>query len=283
MDTKSSRSHAFSLLELLVAMAITLLLVVLLAQIVGSVSFAWKSGNSNAERRQNGRALTDFIAQELRAAILPLGGSSAGQTNLQFILNPDAVTAANRNPSALFWQAPMARNSTAGDLAEYGYFVRWSTGNPPRASLCRFMVDSDDTNNWYQIYSNQTWVDDNLLAQAAPADSASGYLGLFAENVVGFWTRCLDKNGVELKPAGGQYDSRTESALPFSVEVSLVLLDERTAGLMNASLQSQLSGLVNSATNAADCIAQIQSAAGLGVFAKGARAYTTRVFLENAR
>jgi hypothetical protein len=281
MDTRPSRLGAFSLLELLVAVTITVLLVVLLAQISGSVSFAWKSGNSNAERRQNGRALTDFIAQELRAAILPVGGSSANQTNLQFVLNPDAVTVENRNPSALFWQAPMARNSAAGDLAEYGYFVRWGTGNPPRASLCRFMADSGSSN--YLVYSNQSWVDDALLARAAPADSAHGYLGLFAENVVGFWTRCLDKNGVQLAAADAQYDSRTMTNLPASVEVSLVLLDERTAGLVNASLRAQLRDLVNSSTNAADCIAKIQGTADLGILAKGARSYTTRVFLENAR
>jgi prepilin-type N-terminal cleavage/methylation domain-containing protein len=281
MDTKESHSEGFSLLELLVAMAITLLLVVLLAQIVGSVSFAWKSGNSNAERRQNGRALTDFIAQELRAATLPVGGSSTNQTNLQFVLNPDAVTTIHRNPSALFWQAPMAQNSSAGDLAEFGYFVRWSTNGPPRASLLRFSADSSSSN--YLIYSNQAWVDDTLLTQTAPADSASGYLGLFAENVVGFWTRCLDKNGVQSAPANGLYDSRVEGDLPAAVEVSVVLLDERTATLVDASLQSQISAIVNSATNASDCVGQIQQAAGLAVIAKGARAYTTRVFLENAR
>ncbi len=263
------------------ATVITALLVVLLAQVVGSVTFAWKSGNSNAERRQNGRALTDFIAQELRAAILPTGGSSASQANLQFTLNPNTVSIANRNPSALFWQAPMAQNSPAGDLAEYGYFVKWDAGTPPRAVLCRFSADSSSPN--YLVYTNQDWVTDTLLGKAAPADSASGYLGLFAENVVGFWTRFLNTDGSEMTSANGQFDSRISGRLPPSVEVSIVMLDDRTAGLLNASLQSQLTGLVNSTTNGADCIAQIQKTSSLTAIAKGARAYTTRVFLENSR
>lgn len=290
MEARRSNSRAFTLLELLAAMTITLLLVTILAQVVSSVTTAWNRGNGDSERRQNARALTDFIARELRAAIIPLNATSNSTlSNLQFILNPDKVGSSNRNSSALFWQAPVATDSSASDLAEIGYFVRWVPGNVPQARLCRFFVNPSDAKN-YLIYSgsNSTqWVSDTILSSVAPADSQSGYVGLFAENVAGFWARCLNADGSVAAKATEQYDSRNTHALPYCVEISILLLDSHSASIMNSSLQSQLIKLVNSAVNADDCASKIltnaQTTPGMNVIAQGARAHTVRVYLENAR
>jgi hypothetical protein len=62
-----------------------------------------------------------------------------------------------------------------------------------------------------------------------------------------------------------------------------VLIDRQAADIMTPGMQSQLNALVKAAANADACVTQIQAVSGLRVIAKGAHAYTTRVFLENAR
>jgi hypothetical protein len=279
METKHFLARAFTLVEVLVSTAILMLLVVILAQMARSIAGSWTAGSGNSERRQNVRALADFIGQELRSAALPVNPTAAAP-NLQFVLNPASVT--DRYPSALFWQASVATDASHGDLAEVGYFVRWTTqGSVPRAQLCRFFVNQGDPN--YLINTNADWISEKLLQDVAPADSASGYVGLFAENVIGFWARCLEVDGTEIAGANSLYDSRVTHKLPASVEISLVLIDSHSASRMTSTLQSQLIALNSSAVNAAEFLKQIQSDPSLASITPGARAYTTRVFLENSR
>ena len=282
METRRSPAAGFTLVEVLVSTAVLMLLVVIMSQMTRSIASSWTAGSGNSERRQNVRALADFIGQELRSATIPVNASAAAP-NLQFVLNPAAVTA--RYPSALFWQAPVATDSSAGDLAEIGYFVRWVTsGSVPRAQLCRFFVNQGDPN--YLIDTNAAWVTDALLQAVAPADSASGYVGLFADNVIGFWARCLQSDGTEIAAANALYDSRVTHTLPASVEISLVLIDGPSASRMTTALQSQLVALSSgssSAVNAADFLKKIQADPGLKSISPGARAYTSRIFLENSR
>ena len=279
METRRSPAVGFTLVEVLVSTAVLMLLVVIMSQMTRSIASSWTAGSGNSERRQNVRALADFIGQELRAATLPVD-PGAPSPNLQFVQNPASVTA--RYPSALFWQAPVATDSSSGDLAEIGYFVRWVTsGSVPRAQLCRFFVNQGGAN--YLIDTNAAWVTDALLQTVAPADSASGYVGLFADNVIGFWARCLKSDGTEIAAANTLYDSRVTHALPASVEISLVLIDGPSASRMTAALQTQLVALCSSAVNAADFLKKIQADPGLKSISPGARAYTSQIFLENSR
>ena len=279
METRRSPAAGFTLVEVLVSTAVLMLLVVIMSQVTRSIASSWTAGSGNSERRQNVRALADFIGQELRAATLPVD-PGAPSPNLQFVQNPASVTA--RYPSALFWQAPVATDSSSGDLAEIGYFVRWVTsGSVPRAQLCRFFVNQGGAN--YLIDTNAAWVTDALLQTVAPADSASGYVGLFADNVIGFWARCLKSDGTEIAAANTLYDSRVTHALPASVEISLVLIDGPSASRMTAALQTQLVALCSSAVNAADFLKKIQADPGLKSISPGARAYTSQIFLENSR
>ena len=251
---------AFTLVELLVATAILSLLLVVLAQAASMVANVWTSGNGRVERRQSGRAVVDFIARELKGATLPAdAGAMASRPNLQFLVNPPSVPTAFCQPHALFWQAPVAFDTSKGNMAELGYFVRWSGG---RASLCRLFLEPGSPS--YFIYTpgrQDSWVNEQVLNEAAPADNSqasggvsNGYRGLFAENVIGFWVRCLDAKGAAVSnlPARA-FDSRlpylsTDSAgvpvtvkapaLPSSVEISLVVLDSKTADYLAGSAQA---------------------------------------------
>lgn len=273
------RSRGFTLVELLVATAVLSVLLLVLAQFSSMLGTTLATGYGRAERRQDGRALMDFIGQELRAAALPVDRTvEVGSPGLQMVVNPLSVGAEYCQPHAVFWQAPLATETTLGNMAVMGFFVRWedADGNkPPKASLCRVLInpskpgDSDEPNPNYLIYTNENnWMTNAILDEVAPADDESSYLGLFADDVIGFWVRCLDVSGQVIKQPGanqGRFDSRlgyvamvkSETgnlvnksvmgpALPHSVEVSLLILDSRAASELNSALVGKIQDLASS-------------------------------------
>jgi prepilin-type N-terminal cleavage/methylation domain-containing protein len=136
------RRSAFTLVELMASIAVLTILVLMLSTLFNSASRAWITGESSTERRGSVRALADYIAVEMQGALLPVEGVSAvGKANLQFILNPSQVPQDCRNADAIFWQAPLATETSSGDIAEIGYFVKWPAGQGTRPTLCRFFVN----------------------------------------------------------------------------------------------------------------------------------------------
>lgn len=255
------------MLELLVAMAVLSIMIGLLATVAGGVSSAWSDSIDRGDRGMNARAIADFIRADLAGASLPLNQGS--QDNLQFILNPSHLSSEYSNGDALFWQAPIATNRGLGEMAEVGYFVRWTESKGrPVPMLCRFFVnpavsDSSGTpapNPHYLIYSAPAgWLSDNLVDTVAPGLKAEGasqsYEGLFAENVAAIWFRCLDSQGRAFSrnfdSRVGQEDSyrdpvtgqRLLRRLPSSVQVSFVLLPPRVSRRLTVESQTTLSTL----------------------------------------
>lgn len=290
----------FTLVELLVSTAVLGLLLVFLAQVANVVAKTWGDSQGRAERRQQGRALVDFIARDLRGAALPVSTGTPGSApNLQFVLNPATVAARDCNPSALFWQAPVGTTTTVGDMAVLGYFVRWDDSAPtPRAALCRLFLNPGDPN--HRIYLPgfvDSWVDSEVLDAAAPGTRASSYRGLFAENVIGFWAKCLDvKGNVVSNVANNGFSSRLDysgrdgidavvthkaPALPTSMEVSIVLLDSRAASRVTSPMQQALAQAVKNSGDADSCIRELQANAFFKPIVQGATAHKLRVYLEN--
>jgi uncharacterized protein (TIGR02599 family) len=64
---------AFTLVELLVALAITSLLVVLLANVVSATLNAWQQGRNRLDTFSNARQLIGRLADELGAAVATAG------------------------------------------------------------------------------------------------------------------------------------------------------------------------------------------------------------------
>lgn len=294
------RSAGFSLVELLVAVAILAVLLLVLQQILAGSSGAWKLGEARKERMQNARAVTDFIALDLESALLPLNRPDTN--NLQFIVNPAGVSAEFKNRDALFWQAPRATDAVLGDIAILGYFVKWDTTTPanPRALLCRFFAnygvrgETVTTNPNFRIYSQPSnWIDASLINATAPADAANDYRGLFAENVLGLWITTLDSAGKPITASGQMFDSRagyedsllgplSACALPSAVEVGVALLDARSAARITPILQSALAGHAAASANAADFVAAVRNDASLQAVREGLRSHSTRVCLKNS-
>lgn len=275
-DLVTQTRRGFTIVELMVSITILSLLVVMLAGVFGQVSRAWTSGEAGIERRRNVRALADFIGAELRGAMIPLEGASydaagnAQDGNLQFVVNPpvSAVPDEYRNADAVFWQAPLATETSFGEVAEIGYFVKWDEADRanPRPRLCRFFVNPSkaegDTfvrNPAFLIYERQKpWLSKSLLDEIAPGNNErgtggqrNGYRGLFAENVLGLWVECFGLDGTDRYEITGKrsFDSRSgydctfkafktdgtpqtwveRRFLPGSVRVSLAQVDSKSA------------------------------------------------------
>jgi prepilin-type N-terminal cleavage/methylation domain-containing protein len=233
-----SRGHrrrgekAFSLIEILTAMAILSIIVFVLASMANTAGTIWTQGENQNQHRQRARAVLDVLSRELRSATLGVAPLAPEGNALQLVINPP-LAQKYRNRDAIFWQAPIATETSKGDLAEIGYFIRW-TGN--QASLCRFFINPGDSD--YLVYETpNAWLTDALLEKVAPADKAGQYRGLFLENVIGMWVtpKSFLADGTEVPAQNGTdphlFDSRavTPNALPSVVEISLVLLDTGTA------------------------------------------------------
>lgn len=172
------RSAAFTLVEILVAVAILAVLVVLLASLLGGVSRAWVSGEQQVETFQDGRAILNLMSRELAQAVISPRLQMAQDVNLPSNAS-ERVGASN-----LFWQANL-NSTTAGNLCEVGYFL------DSNFRLMRFFVPPTDATN-YQIFSS------------APSDIAAPWTGVVgtatlnttvSSNVIALWIRCFDANG----------------------------------------------------------------------------------------
>jgi len=297
----------------MVAVAVLALLVVLLGTLFGQVSRAWVTGEGNVERRRNVRVLGDYIAAELQHAMLPVEEKTKnGRGNLQFVLNPPKLGADFRNADAIFWQAPLATESSYGDLAEVGYFVKWEAKRP---MLCRFFVNPSVGSGGsvapnaakFLIYDAdpEKWLSDSLLKDVVqPANKSQGYKGLLAENVIGFWTRPYGLDGLEIPGAGGKrvFDSRVgypskfettdakgvkqqwneQRYLPASIRVSLAQIDSRHAHRLDPVWETARD-LTKTCTDAADFLEKLRANPALAPLLPGVRIYSTEVQLLNAR
>jgi prepilin-type N-terminal cleavage/methylation domain-containing protein len=303
---------AFTLIEVIVSTLILSILVILMSQMLLTSESAWSHGEANKERMQNARAISDFIGNELRAALLPVGRTNT--SSLQFVVNPTAIgTTTFNNHDAVFWQVPLATDQTLGDVAEVGYFVQWDTTNPanPHSQLCRFFANpgtGTTTNPNFLIYSNPSaWLSTSILQSVAPANQANSYQGLFAENILGLWTRCLDPYGYQITFnaaaaafTNATFDSRqgysyrtppltgplvgvAACALPPVIEVSVATLDSQAAARLGPTQKGVISSLVTSSSDAGSFVTAAMSNSSLISIRSSIRSYQTRIFLPGSK
>ncbi|XHR30981.1 MAG: type II secretion system protein J [Chthoniobacteraceae bacterium] len=310
--TGGTRRRGFTLLEVLIGTLVLALLVALLSQMLGRVSGVWQQGHAQVEKSEGGRAILEFMARELQAAMVPVNRTT-GTNSLQLVVNPTHISDKYKNSDAIFWQAPLATDQTLGDIAEFGYFVKWDTATNaqiPKALLCRFFVnpgtDYTADSNYLILTTPTAWISDTILDTVAPADATTNtnaaYQGLFVENVLGLWITCLDAVGNTITQNGGSdaFDSRkgysyTDSggnavvlsgcALPAAIDVSFVLLDSRSANRITPALQSIIAALTadTSIKNADQFVRAALNQGTLKPIQSGLRPCMTRVYLQNSK
>jgi len=241
-----NRRRGFTLVELVVAMAIFSILLVMIVNVIDRTGTLSSGSIAKMEASRVARECLDLISRDLAAPLLPYDRASA--KSLQFVASPTDLQADYANPHALFWQAPLSRVSGKGNLALVGYFALRSVASDPkqnRFQLRRLHVDQSDAVNFDLLFSGTDNWYRTLAPEFAPAsespENGESYKGWVADGVLGIWVRCLDSRGGPIKLSGsGQalgssFDSRKAfqasrhrypgsgfSALPSMVEVGLV-------------------------------------------------------------
>lgn len=196
--------RAFTLLEMLVAMAVFVILMGFLTFMVSGVQKAWVQGDQKVEIYQGGRAALELFARELSTAVV--------SEKMQFVQTPGLSTNVAKlatNSPSLFWMAP-GQSTSKGNLCEVGYYLTRDEGAGTH-QLNRFYLKPDNTNSYYLgtnsyvlqaaasmrpwSFANEALWITTLSPQAFdPADPTTA-VSVVAEGVIAMWIRCLDSAG----------------------------------------------------------------------------------------
>jgi type II secretory pathway pseudopilin PulG len=143
MRTRRNSCSAFTIVELLVAAAITVVIVVLLGTMFGSLMKTSMRANQRTDSFREARAALQMMKRDL--ANLVRAQPSAYFTMMDLYSDPNTSTAKNRQLYALCAlknQPPGVATNTAGDMCALGYYCRWDTD---RYTLRRHFRDSATT------------------------------------------------------------------------------------------------------------------------------------------
>jgi len=212
----SAQSRAFSLLELLVAMAILSMLVVLVASMIGSIQDVWKRTSARSEQFRSARQGLETIQARLSQATLnPYWSVASNATGLRYerqselrflcgqtpaILSGVSPLPLTINGTAIFFQAPTGFFSNSAmnlesALNTWGYYVEYGSDSdyrPPflssssvpaknRFRLIEFLDPSDNLEVFKKTsgaptYFGKEWFTDPL--------SKTNNRRVLAENIV---------------------------------------------------------------------------------------------------
>jgi type II secretory pathway pseudopilin PulG len=154
------RSSAFTLVELLVALAITVILVLLLTGVVAATLGAWSQGRNRLDTYSNARQLLGRLGDELRGAV---ANPSFSGSQIQFVENAAIGAVPSPTPGvaeSVFFVAPYP-NLGAGDLCAIAYALDTGTHELKRAFRSSDQVWADGPGNRYQAgghaYAASDW------------------------------------------------------------------------------------------------------------------------------
>ncbi len=213
------RSRAFTLVELLVALALTVILVLLLTSVVAATLGAWSQGRNRLDTYSNARQVLGRLGDELRGA---MANPAVGGSQIQFVENAalGAVPAATpETAESVFFVAPYP-NLGAGDLCTIAYALDSTTHELKRAFRSSDQVWADPTAIRYQVVGHTY----------AAAD-----WHVVASGILQFELQCHSQNDLDnnLVPAT-TWDSESNSTFmigkaPRRIVIRLQVVDDRTA------------------------------------------------------
>lgn len=154
--------HAFTMIELLVAMTVLALLIVMLMGLVDSSTKLWRENENRVDSFREARAAMGIISRDLGNIV------STSNTNY-FLVNEfdrqqqiqSQLKTTNLN-GVMYFLAGMPKSAQSGDnrgnICQVGYFMAFGKnsafgGSATNMNLYRFFVESDDT---FQAMTNQT-------------------------------------------------------------------------------------------------------------------------------
>ena len=213
----SKKSFAFSLLELLVAIAVLCILLVILLNIVQGASNLWRTSENKVEAYREGRAALQVISSDLRHAL--------ASTNTNFFRR-NISSYPNSTNVAFLATLPLSSQETnsLSDVCTVGYFLAYDNKSPVSG------ITGRQSYNLYRYFveSNETFA--KLSDSSGPADvldfDPSRQPEILARNVVGFKATYFITNGP------GSFTTWTQSAatpMPDIVEIQLTAVNSERA------------------------------------------------------
>lgn len=260
-------SIGFTLLEMLVAMAVTSLIVVLLLVLMQSATSTWQRNTDRSQAFASARAAFESMSRTIGASTLNTYEDyydSARKTrvsgdltfrpsiygrksDLHFVTGNALVT--GQQGGGVFFTAPFdfdtnsITSATGGQLNGIGFFVRFSadtlpafiTNNPPRYRLFQFLQPTTSLKTMNTNFSGNAWFTNDV--------NASNNCYPLAANIVAFAVlpKLSERENTNLNSLTTDfaYDSRMPwtggsqptnmHQLPPVVRVAMVALDESSA------------------------------------------------------
>ena len=268
----SSFYRAFTLLELLVSIAVLGILMVLTLTIISNTSNLWRSSVGKTDQFLQARtaftAMTRNIRQATLASHLDYDNPNSPtkyirKSGLRFLLERSntAVPGAGTGPrSAIFFAAPLGYNPANPGVQDLlntiGYFVSFgddSAGLPPflpntqtrarhRYRLFEFKQPSSAFSQYQSANSSLSWFQGDL--------SKPEYSRPVADNIILLVFEPQQQTSSGAEGIGGDftYDSTTQdNLLPPMVKVTMVAISEDSARRLADQHGSQAPPLVNPA------------------------------------
>jgi len=213
------QTTAFTLVELLVALAITVVLVLLLASVVAATLGAWTQGRNRLDTSSKGRQTLGRLSDELKGAT---ANSALGGSQIQFVENATLGAVPSPTPGTAenaFFVAPYP-NLGAGDLCTIAYSLDTGTHELKRAFRSSDQVWTDPAADRYQVagytYKSTDW-------------------HVISTGVIQFEVKCFSQNDLDhdLTPAHS-WDSESidifmAGKAPRRIVLRVQVLDDRAA------------------------------------------------------
>lgn len=231
------QANAFTMLELLVAMAVFSLLIVLLMGMVDGATKLWRENENRVDAYREARAALGMMARDLNNAI------AANNTNYILINTPafaklqEADVQKNTNTAgAIFFLSaqPAAAQDLSGnksDVCEVGYFLAYgNTSIAPAGST------NNKSMGLYRYFRSSNNTFSNLLSGSASLFSnvtiTGAHTDLLARNVKSFRITPYQIDASNNRIA---YNPATNAAMPDLVEISVTALNQDTARKMDSA------------------------------------------------
>jgi len=230
--TRTRPLSAFTLTELLIAVAITSLIVVMLGTMFGAITKASSRANQRIDAFRDARAALQMIERDLSGIVRnqrDATGAAIRRPAAYLALDniytdPGSLNAASNNQQ--LYALVAAKNRGTGDVCAVGYYCRWDTSRKAY-SLHRFFTDSTATYNQLASasvttanYASET----DLYTPAASDDVLASY-------VWDFRVTPYDSSGAAITtyPYVCDPSASATAPLPGAIEISFKAMSQQAA------------------------------------------------------
>lgn len=253
------RNRAFTLVEMMVAMAVTAVLVVLLVNVTGTVSNAWKRGESQAESSSNARGALGMMSRELRSALIDLDlgcriltvPGDENNYKLKFLTRAEPKADGSPAVKKVCYQLAWADESLIPTV-----YASFAPDHPVPVLIRTESTNLEDVFIIDQANPAERWtlefgeLPEGGLRTSQSESGVQGVTEVVAENVVGwkvvphYWDTTSEQMRADDPKAGSRFFDKflTSDIAPRALEIIMAVVPTRQLGPIT-DFESQWGGL----------------------------------------